>query len=226
MSAPHIVCSYCKHSNNSSSLRCLGCNRILPRSSARAAPSTPPPSTPPPTTSPIPFGATPTHTPAPIPASASAHTHSRPDLAGTVENVSSAQMRKPSDWTRTALNWIWALITLPFRFQRALNGPHFGNRYPIPEFQEVTVLRVKDATGKSVQARLEGELLGAVAELGDEVELWGHYRGGLLIVSRGYNDSTKAEIRLNKGLDIGKLFRILVIITFFILVIQLWSWLT
>lgn len=220
-----IICSHCGHNNDSSRLRCSACGRVLPRSGASAASSTPlPPTTAstPPAHKPIPA---PARTPVPTPASASARGRGTPDLAGVVLSVSHTQMRKSGDWTGTTLKGLLALIALPFRPLMVLTALLFGQR-STPEFQEVTVLRVEDIAGRPVQARIEAEIRGAVVELGDEVELWGHYRNGVLIVSRGYNSSTNAEIRLHKGIDLGKGFQILAIIVIVFLLIGLCSLLT
>jgi hypothetical protein len=48
--------------------------------------------------------------------------------------------------------------------------------------------------GASREARIEGDLAGGQPRLHQKVSLWGRYRGGLLIVKRGYNHDTGAEI--------------------------------
>src|SRR5712691_2392168 len=48
------------------------------------------------------------------------------------------------------------------------------------------------------EARVEGDLVGSQPSLHQKVSLWGHYRKGLLIVNRGYNHDTKAEIRVHR----------------------------
>jgi len=52
--------------------------------------------------------------------------------------------------------------------------------------------------GAKCEARVEGDLTGSQPSLRQPVSLWGHYRGGTLIVSRGYNHDTKAEIHVRR----------------------------
>jgi hypothetical protein len=46
------------------------------------------------------------------------------------------------------------------------------------------------------EARVEGDLIGSQPSLRQQISLWGRYRGGVLIVKRGYNHNTKAEIHV------------------------------
>jgi len=104
------------------------------------------------------------------------------------------QMKKSSG---NALKWIVAIILLPFRPLMVIMPIIFGN-HSSPEFQEVIVLRVEALTGILSEARIESEIQGAGVRLGDKVALWGSYRAGILIVIRGYNYTTGADIRLRR----------------------------
>ena len=62
----------------------------------------------------------------------------------------------------------------------------------------VVVVSVLRSDGTVLQARLEGELCGAVPRLGDYVSMWGGERHGVLIMGLGFNHSVNAEIRIQK----------------------------
>ncbi len=101
----------------------------------------------------------------------------------------------------------------------------FGQRQA-PEWQDVIVLRVEDAGGRLTEARIEADLHGAGVRLGDHVTLWGQYRGGVLIVRRGYNHSSGADIRMSASggvTQVAQSFAILVIIVFLLIICSFMS---
>jgi hypothetical protein len=58
----------------------------------------------------------------------------------------------------------------------------------------MTTLRIRTADGVQKDARLQGHLTSANVTLGDTILLWGRKRGGALLVSRGYNYTSKSKI--------------------------------
>lgn len=116
-------------------------------------------------------------------------------------------------------------MMLPFRPLMVLMALIFSPRQT-PEMQEVIVLRVEDAGGKLTEARIEADIHGAGVRLGDHVTLWGQYRSGVLIVQRGYNHSSGADIRMSGSggvTQIVQIFAIVVILLFLLTICSLMS---
>lgn len=64
------------------------------------------------------------------------------------------------------------------------------------ENQPVFILRIERDDGELEQARIESDLDGATMDLGDRVSIWGKRRGGVTIVSKAFNHTIGAEVRL------------------------------
>jgi hypothetical protein len=58
----------------------------------------------------------------------------------------------------------------------------------------ITTLRIRTAAGIQRDARVQGHLTSANVTLGDTILLWGRNKGGALLVSRGYNYTSKSKI--------------------------------
>lgn len=149
-----------------------------------------------------------------------------PHLEGNVIDVFEMKMRKTGEWSGTVLKGLIALLILPFRPLMILMGLIFGLR-STAEIQEVIVLRVEDAaTGHITEARIETDMRGAGVRLGDHVALWGQYRGGVLIVSRGYNYNAGAEIRMSGSIGLTQVVQILAIVVIVIFLLALCSFMS
>jgi hypothetical protein len=66
-------------------------------------------------------------------------------------------------------------------------------REPVDKI-EVTRLRIQSEDGQIYDAMVRGSLRGANLSLGDTVSLWGHRRRGNLLVSKGYDHTTRSAI--------------------------------
>jgi hypothetical protein len=114
-----------------------------------------------------------------------------PDLEGEIAlpPVNGPQ-QIPLDWSQMILKGLF----FPF-FMREIAKT---GSLPKPT---MTVHRwqIERAADKAIyEARVEGDLVGSQPSLHQKVSLWGHYRKGLLIVNRGYNHDTKAEISVHR----------------------------
>jgi hypothetical protein len=67
-----------------------------------------------------------------------------------------------------------------------------------PEYQTVFILRIERDDGGVEQARIESDLDGATMDLGDRVSIWGKRRGGVTVVSKAFNHTIGAEVRLKR----------------------------
>lgn len=186
---------------------CSHCSRPM---SAMAAPFRPAPAAPPPVRSPVPYRASPSATPPtaiwPPPAATSptgaGHPLPKalsrlgpPQLEGEIEDVREQQVTVPQNSVEAFLKTLVSLILLPLKPFLVIGAWLF--RGPTPkEKRTAYVLGVRKDDGIEEQARIEEELVGALPRLGDYVSLWGVPRYGVWIVSRGYNHSVTAEIRV------------------------------
>jgi len=146
-------------------------------------------------------------------------------LEGDVVDVYNAHIKKSGNWSGNTLKGLIGLMLLPFRPLMVLIALIFSPRQT-PEMQEVIVLRVENAVGRLIEARIEADIHGAGVRLGDHVTLWGQYRSGVLIVRRGYNHSSGADIRMSGGggvTQIVQIFAIIVIILFLMSICSLMS---
>lgn len=66
-------------------------------------------------------------------------------------------------------------------------------REPVDKI-EVTRLRIESEDGQIYDAMVRGSLRGANLSLGDTVSLWGYRRRGNLLVSKGYDHTTRSAI--------------------------------
>lgn len=110
-------------------------------------------------------------------------------------------------------------MLLPFRPLMILMTMAVSGRSQT-EFRDVIILRVDDPSKGIVEARIESELRGSAARLGDEVSLWGEYRHNTLIVSHGFNHTTNADIILRGIFGLAQLMQIL---GFVVIFIMLWA---
>ncbi len=93
----------------------------------------------------------------------------------------------------------WSLILLKIIFSPiwALAGSGHDHSQEYHQRPQLTVhsLRLKDERGDIHEVRMEGDLIRGGFSLNDWLSLWGEYRQGTLLVSRGYNHNTGSEIK-------------------------------
>jgi len=62
--------------------------------------------------------------------------------------------------------------------------------------RKVHMITVRRVDGTSAQARIDREFTGAIVRPNDRVTLWGTYKNGVLLVSRGNNETANAQVTL------------------------------
>ena len=75
-----------------------------------------------------------------------------------------------------------------------LTGKLFGSKEQVP----VRDIRLRDDSGQEHLVRIRGELFAGNISVGDEVEVEGFNRRGTLMLRRGLNKRTRAEIRVKR----------------------------
>jgi len=145
-----------------------------------------------------------------------------PDIEGEVidtNQVSVAVQRKTS-----VARGLAATILLFSRPLVLLTIWLFAGRRP-NEYRTVHLIRVKRSDGTIGQARIEADILGATAEAGDFVSIWGTQRSGVLVLKQGFNHTVGGEILVegSRSSVIGKSIRVVVILTLILLVIAMFS---
>lgn len=122
--------------------------------------------------------------------------YGRPQLEGEVEDIRETTVVLPQGLMSKFKGPI-SLLLLPFKPTMVLGAWLFRGNTPKERATDV-VVSVLRGDGTVLQARLEGELCGAVPRLGDYVSMWGSERHGVLIMGLGFNHSVNAEIRIQK----------------------------
>lgn len=114
-----------------------------------------------------------------------------PDLEGeiAIPPVNSPQ-QIPLDWSQILLR----VLFFPFFMRETVKTGSLPK--PTITVHRWLIERVSDRA--KCEARVEGDLIGSQPSLHQKVSLWGHNRGGTLIVNRGYNHDTKAEIHVRR----------------------------
>lgn len=137
-----------------------------------------------------------------------------PQLHGEVDRVDLMRESMPIEWEWNALIVMVKIIFLPVQIALAfvahgrlgslfsLSGHGRHNRR---EDRPVFIVTVNKNDNTQEQARIEGELEGAMMSQGDDIALWGPYRHGVLVAKRGYDYTYQAQIRLR--VDHGRLAR-------------------
>jgi hypothetical protein len=110
-----------------------------------------------------------------------------------VEDVSAVQILVTESAARRALRLALAAGLIVFRPMLVAAGWALRGKTPA-ERRPGYVLTIRRDDGGAEQARIEGEVLGALPRRGDRLSLWGHRTYGVLIVRDGYNHSVNGEI--------------------------------
>lgn len=76
----------------------------------------------------------------------------------------------------------------------AVNNWFTNRREPI----SVRDLRLQDAAGQQHIVRIQGDIVSGNVSMGDDVDLEGHDREGTLFLSRGWNKSANATIKIRR----------------------------
>lgn len=118
-----------------------------------------------------------------------------PDLEGEIAlPPTNGPQQIPLDWSQMILKGLF----FPF-FMREITKT---GSLPKPTMT-VHQWQIERAADKATyEARVEGDLVGSQPRLHQKVSLWGPYRNGLLIVNRGYNHDTRAEIRVHRPVTV------------------------
>jgi hypothetical protein len=116
-------------------------------------------------------------------------------LEGEVEDIGMVQMVVPEGCTMRVLRMV---LAIPFLFLKPLMAAGaWALRGKQPDERRTSyVLTIIRPDGGREQARIDGEMLGAMPRRGDYVRLWGGQRHGVLIVTNGYNQTVNGEIRI------------------------------
>lgn len=124
---------------------------------------------------------------------------STPQLVGHILLVDGPYEETPDvDSAGMFLRLFGGLFLLPFLcWQPALIIPTMmyglGQRnHKVP----VRYLRVEDVTGQQYVVRMKGEPVRGSALMGDDIEVWGRWSGGTLIMGRAINQKTNSQIVL------------------------------
>lgn len=120
----------------------------------------------------------------------------RPDLEGTINAPpTTSEVSAGPEWSHGVLGCLFFPLLLVFRPMLLVMGLIGLNAHPERKMT-ITTIRITRSDGRIFNARLEGDLMGAGVNLGDDVSLWGSNRSGTLIVKRGYNHTTSSEIQV------------------------------
>lgn len=199
---PSKTCLRCGTRNFSGNSKCSGCGIVLGSTSSTTA-HTPAPAPPSrgwpvvsPVSSPVPYAPA-AGSPATRRASHAAGKIPKgwgtPIVEGTVVDTSQIQISVKS---RTGFfRGILGLLLFAFRPGMVLSAWVLRGRSS-PEHQPVFILRIERDDGRVEQARIESDLYGATMDLGDRVSIWGKRRGGVAVVSKAFNHTIGAEVRL------------------------------
>ena len=115
-------------------------------------------------------------------------------LRGIVEDV--REVTVPVKRKKEFLRGTFAFLLMIFRPMLMLAAWILGGKKP-KEYRTGHLVRVRQHNGTVAQARIEGDLLGASMDPGDEVSIWGRERGGVIMVSHAYNHTLSAEVRVS-----------------------------
>jgi hypothetical protein len=128
-------------------------------------------------------------------------------LHGEVVSVTDRLEPRDGEWLRRLLLALFALILcfvlLPLVMLISILRPGaFSGLMPLvfwrraePERLTAIFLTVRSFdTGETHLARIKGRLMEGTAAAGDEIALWGRWRRGILLVSKGENRSTGSSL--------------------------------
>jgi hypothetical protein len=114
-----------------------------------------------------------------------------PDLEGEIAlPPTNGPQLIPLDWSQKILKGLF----FPFYMRKIAKTGSLPK--PTMTVHQWQIARAADKA--TYEARVEGDLAGGQPRLSQKVSLWGRYRGGVLIVNRGYNHDTSAEILVHR----------------------------
>lgn len=81
------------------------------------------------------------------------------------------------------------------------------------EIRTIYMYTVEQDDGTRRQARIDREFTGAIVRANERVTFWGTYRGGVLMVSEGWNQTVNAAIGIRRDIPLGlKLLGVVVLV--------------
>lgn len=199
---PMKTCLLCGTRNFPGNSKCSGCGAVLGAAGSASSPSSAPTpvsswgSAASPVSPPVPHAPV-RKTPVAYAATRAVWVSPRrwgpPIVEGTVVDTSQIQVsvRPRTGFFRGLLG----ILLFVFRPAMMLSAWILRGRSPT-ENQPVFILRIERDDGELEQARIESDLDGATMDLGDRVSIWGKRRGGVTIVSKAFNHTIGAEVRL------------------------------
>ncbi len=113
-----------------------------------------------------------------------------PELEGPlVAAIKRDTVAVKTDWAE----WVLRILSFPFIAMTAMNKLTAMNASN-QRMQNIYKLRIETGASTIREARIEGYLDGSEPALSEYVALWGKDDRGMLVVERGYNWTTGAEI--------------------------------
>lgn len=221
------TCPNCSKKNFTNNPHCSHCGEVLPATPIPLKPPSPKSPMPkPPPTPPSPHAGTKSRaSSSPFPSAPHLPAHisqwGTPSVTGDITDTRETEMDEKRNFAGSVLRFMLIAVTFPFRPFFVLGFIFFGNKTP-PKKQKVHLVRIQQASGSIMQARIERDIYGAPLTRGDAVTLWGHESNGVLIVSKGYNHTVGAELKLGAKYQPTVNWVILAMILFLMISCVIW----